>query len=46
MTEEQSKSINQAIEIVISRTADKLEGKGWKIYRVGNVVRIDIKDES
>lgn len=44
MTSEESKAINEAIELVVSKKFDKLEGKGWKVYRVGTVVRIDIKE--
>ncbi len=34
----------KAINIVQSKMANKIEGPGWMVYRVGNIVRIDIKD--
>lgn len=36
--------ILDAIKIVASRKFDKLEAYGIKVYRAGNIIRIDIKD--
>lgn len=42
MTEENKSQIFNAIELVKDRVSDRLEREGWKVYRVGNIIRIDI----
>lgn len=37
--------IKVAVESIAEGYFSKTEGKGWKAYRVGNIIRIDIKDE-
>lgn len=36
--------ILDAIKIISTRKFDKLEGFGVKVYRAGNIIRVDIKD--
>jgi len=44
MTDEDFKFIKHAIELVQTKQFEKLEGKGWKVYRVGNQIRVDINE--
>lgn len=38
--------IRDAIEFLMKSPAlDKLEGKDWKVYRVGQIIRVDINDK-
>jgi hypothetical protein len=34
--------IARAVEIVSEGAAERLDGEGWKVYRVGTVIRIDL----
>ena len=39
------KAIEEAAKILLkSSQINKLEGKGWMIYKVGYIIRIDLKD--
>lgn len=31
-----------AVELVAGRAAARVDGEGWKVYRVGAIVRIDL----
>lgn len=44
MTEELSQWIVKAIETIKSGVADKLEKDNIKVYRVVNIIRIDVKE--
>lgn len=44
MTKELAEWIVKAIETIKSGVADKLEKDNVKVYRVVNVIRIDIKE--
>jgi hypothetical protein len=33
------------IAIQMSENINRVDGKGWTVYRVGNVIRIDIKEK-
>lgn len=35
--------LKSAIETVMAGNATKIEGEGWAVYRVGTVIRVDIK---
>lgn len=45
MLTEEFKSIYDAVQLVMQRRFDKLEGKDWKVYRVGTIIRVDIKEK-
>lgn len=36
------KAVQAAYELVASGTVNRVDGSGWKIYRVGGLVRLDI----
>ena len=44
MTEELAEWIVKAIETIKSGVADKLEKDNIKVYRVVNIIRIDVKE--
>ena len=44
MTEEEFKSIKEAIEIIQNNPKiNRIDGNKWSVYLVGQIVRIDIK---
>ena len=45
MTLEEFDELRNAIELVQNNKGiDKLEGKKWKVYRVGIIIRIDLNN--
>jgi hypothetical protein len=38
-------AIRSAIDYIKSGVVDKVEGKGWKVYRVGLIIRIDLDEK-
>lgn len=42
MTQEILNSIILAVAMIKNKDSDKVEGKGWKVYRVGLIIRVDI----
>jgi hypothetical protein len=38
-------AISRAFELVDSKTASRVDGPNWKVYRVGELIRIDIPKE-
>jgi hypothetical protein len=38
-------AISKAVEQVRDGEADRIEGKGWKVYRVVKLIRIDLTNE-
>jgi hypothetical protein len=37
--------IIKAVEYLRDSSATRLEGPGWMVYKVGNIVRIDLKEQ-
>lgn len=35
-------TIMKAVELVREGGVDRLDGQGWKVYRAGTIVRIDL----
>lgn len=35
-------AIAAAYDLVASGTASRIDGQGWKVYRAGTIVRIDV----
>lgn len=40
--ETQWKAIAAAVELVLAGGAERVDGEGWKVYRVGAIIRIDL----
>ena len=38
--------IAAAVATVVAGTAERLDGKGWKVYRAGTIIRIDLAQEA
>lgn len=38
--------IKGASQAILNGYANKVEGDGWLVYRVGSIIRIDIKEVS
>lgn len=36
-------AIKAAYELVAGGAAGRIDGDGWKVYRVGTIIRLDIK---
>lgn len=37
--------IKTAASMIKSTSVNRIDGDGWKVYRVGKIVRIDIEEE-
>lgn len=35
--------IRRAYNSVIRRDANRIDGEGWKVYRAGSIIRVDIE---
>lgn len=35
-------TIQTAVELVREGSVDRLDGQGWKVYRAGAIIRIDL----
>lgn len=46
MTDETFEDIKGAVAILMAKKINKLEGNGWIAYRVGSIIRIDIKENN
>jgi len=44
LTLEVLESIRAAIQMIQNNVANRIDNEGWTVYRVGNIVRVDIKD--
>lgn len=44
MTSEIRDAIFLAISMIKNSGSNKVEGKGWKVYRVGLIIRVDIME--
>lgn len=42
-TEKYWEEIKSAFEMILQSSIHKIEGRNWMIYRVGEIIRIDIK---
>jgi hypothetical protein len=44
MTKEENELILEAIRMIEAGAVNRVEGKGWLVYRVGKIIRVDIKE--
>lgn len=42
MSEPEWPSIIEAYKIIEHKIANRVDGEGWKVYRAGSIIRIDI----
>ena len=45
MPDEEWDKIKAAHRIVLTRIANRVDGDGWKVYRAGSIIRVDIDVE-
>ena len=38
-------AVAQAYDMVLQGLVSRVDGTGWKIYRVNNIVRMDVEDK-
>lgn len=38
-------AVGRAYEMVAEGLVSRVDGNGWKIYRVNNIVRMDVEDK-
>jgi hypothetical protein len=44
MTDVDWRQIEISVDMIRNGNITRLEGKGWLVYKVGNIIRIDIKE--
>jgi hypothetical protein len=39
------KRIDEATRYVLTGNAERIDGEGWKVYRAGTIIRIDLSPD-